>query len=70
MTKTMSVRFPDETKARLEQAAEASHISANAAVVQAVEQWAAQQTRAALVAEAADEVFARRAGLFKRLADA
>jgi len=67
---TRSIRIPDEIDARLVSFAESKHISVNSAVVRAVEEMMTRDAQADAVTAAADEVFARRAELFDRLADA
>ncbi|WP_106399912.1 toxin-antitoxin system HicB family antitoxin [Actinocorallia populi] len=66
---TLSLRLPDEVHARLVAVAEAEHISLNAALVQAAEQWIAQRARQAVFTAAVDKVFEEDAALFRRLAD-
>ncbi len=67
---TRSIRIPDEIDARLVAFAEANHISVNAAIVRTVEESLARFAQENAIAEAADDVFARRRELFERLADA
>jgi predicted transcriptional regulator len=67
---TRSVRIPDEIDSLLVRAAEAEHISINAAIVQAVEQWAQARDHRARVRAVTAEVMAEDAELLSRLADA
>jgi predicted transcriptional regulator len=67
---TRSVRIPDEIDSRLVSFAESKHMSVNSAIVRAVEEMMTRDAQQEAVSAAADEVFARRADLFDRLADA
>lgn len=67
---TLSVRIPDEIHDRLAKTAKARHMSVNAAMTQAAEEWVAAQVREQLVHDAMDKVFTEDADLFQRLADA
>lgn len=67
--RTMSVRLPDDVHARLADMAKARHMSVNAAIAQAAEQWITTQAREQLVQAAVDRVFDEDADLFDRLAD-
>ncbi|HEU5159149.1 MAG TPA: hypothetical protein VFU43_19290 [Streptosporangiaceae bacterium] len=66
---TRSVRIPDDLDQRLVEYAEASHMSINAVIVRAVEQTLDRLAHEITIAQAADDVFARRGELFRRLAD-
>lgn len=66
---TLSLRLPDEVHAKLTAVAESEHISLNAALIQAAEQWIAQRTQQAVFAAAMDKVFEEDTALFRRLAD-
>jgi predicted transcriptional regulator len=66
---TRSIRIPDELDRKLVSVAEAEHISVNALIVRAVEQTINRLAHEITIAQAADEVFARRGELFRRLAD-
>lgn len=68
--RTMSVRLPDDVHARLADMAKARHMSINAAIAQAAEQWITTQAREQLVQAAVDRVFDEDVDLFARLADA
>ena len=70
MTTTRSVRFPGEIDELLTEAAEAEHISINAAIVQAVENWARMRDHRARVRAITGEVMSEDAALLDRLADA
>ncbi|WP_344895874.1 hypothetical protein [Actinomadura meridiana] len=67
---TRSVRIPDEVDSLLVDAAEAEHLSINAAIVQAVDNWARAQRHRAQVRAITTQVMAEDAGLLSRLADA
>ncbi|WP_285495059.1 Arc family DNA-binding protein [Actinomadura sp. NBRC 104425] len=66
---TRSVRIPDDIDELLVRTAEAEHISINAAIVQAVEQWAQARDHRARVQAVVAEVMAEDANLLRRLAD-
>ena len=66
---TLSLRLPDEVHAKLVALAAAEHISLNAALVQAAEQWIARRAQEAVFTAAMDKVFEEDAALFRRLAD-
>nr|BFE30613.1 hypothetical protein GCM10010200_028640 [Actinomadura rugatobispora] len=67
---TRSVRIPDDIDALLIKAAQEEHISVNAAVVQAVEEWARMRGHRARVRAVTAQVMAEDAALLDRLADA
>jgi predicted transcriptional regulator len=67
---TRSVRIPDEIDRALTAAAEAEHISVNAAIVQAVQDWAQLRDHRARVRAVAAQVMAEDDKLLRRLADA
>jgi predicted transcriptional regulator len=67
---TRSVRIPDEIDAVLARAAEAEHISVNAAIVQAVQSWAEMRDHRAQVQALTAQVMAEDAHLLRRLGDA
>jgi predicted transcriptional regulator len=66
---TRSIRIPDELDSRLVKFAHANHISVNAAIVRTVEQALDRLDQEIAIADATDDVFARRRELFRRLAD-
>lgn len=66
---TRSIRFPDALDQKLVVAAEAQHISVNAFIVRSVEQTLNRLAHEIAITQAADDVFARRGELFRRLAD-
>jgi predicted transcriptional regulator len=66
---TRSVRLPDEIDADLIALAEAEHSSVNSLLVRAAQEMITHRRQETAVSSAADKVFARRAGLFGRLAD-
>jgi predicted transcriptional regulator len=66
---TRSIRIPDALDRKLVKFAEANHISVNAVLVRAAEQMLNRLAHEATIAQAADDVFARRGELFERLAD-
>jgi predicted transcriptional regulator len=67
---TRSVRIPDEIDLLLSSAAEAEHISVNAAIVQAVENWAQMHQHRNRVRAITAQVMAEDAGLLHRLGNA
>jgi predicted transcriptional regulator len=67
---TRSIRIPEELDARLVAFAAANHISVNSAIVRTVENALDRFAQETAIAEAANDVFARRGELFRRLADA
>ncbi|WP_131741453.1 toxin-antitoxin system HicB family antitoxin [Actinomadura roseirufa] len=67
---TRSVRIPPEIDGILTKAAEAEHISVNAAIVQAVQTWALAREHRAHVQAITAQVMAEDAALLERLADA
>ncbi|MFC0037924.1 Arc family DNA-binding protein [Actinomadura rayongensis] len=66
---TLSVRLPDELSERLTAYSRSKHSSANSTIIHALDRFLTEEAQADVVATAADEVFARRAELFDRLAD-
>jgi hypothetical protein len=67
---TRSVRIPQQVDELLVEAAEAEHISVNAAIVQAVESWVHTREHRARVRALTAQVMAEDAELLDRLADA
>ncbi|GAA3933350.1 hypothetical protein GCM10023085_13300 [Actinomadura viridis] len=67
---TRSIRIPDEIDELLIKAADEEHISVNAAVVQAVEEWARMRRHRAEVRAVTAQVMAEDKELLARLADA
>ncbi|MFD3748560.1 hypothetical protein [Nocardia sp. NPDC058633] len=67
---TMSVRIPDHIAEGLKTAADDLHISVNAAVVQAIEQWQAAQGHRRRVDTALADILGEDAALLERLSDA
>ncbi|GAA4133383.1 Arc family DNA-binding protein [Actinomadura keratinilytica] len=66
---TRSVRIPDDIDERLVALAKSEHTSVNSILVQAAEELLARRAQEAAISAATEEVFARREGLFRRLAD-
>lgn len=64
-----SVRIPDDLDAKLTAMAAEEHISVNSAIVRALDEVLTRRSQEAAIANAADQVFAERKELFKRLAD-
>jgi predicted transcriptional regulator len=67
---TRSVRIPDEIDSLLTAAAEDEHISVNAAIVQAVQDWALAHDHRIRVRALTAQIMSEDAGLLARLGDA